>query len=68
VDAWPTLAENACGGKPGSWIRRNKVPVVAAVPLSDEAGHPRNIKLPPCPRSLLPLLLIGPRFHGIAVK
>jgi len=28
--------------------RENKVPVVAAGSLVDEAGHPRYIKLAPC--------------------
>jgi len=62
----PTLRRENAVCKPGRGSE-NKWPVVAAVSV-DEAGHPRYIKLATrAPRSLLPLLLIGPKIFSLAI-
>jgi len=56
------LGENRFVGPSLSWIG-NKVPR-GSPSLSMQAGAPRYIKIATCPRSLLPLLLWGPRSLG----
>jgi len=47
-----------------AWVvDENKVAVVAKGPVSVDEAHPAYIKLATGPRSLLRLLLIGPKIH-----
>jgi len=59
----PTLAEKRCGGKPRSWDRRNKVPVVE--PSSCRMRRaPRYIKLATVPTfSFAAIAELGPKLH-----